>query len=106
MTDEQIQKKAVNLLLNAAPSGSRVILFGSRATGRAQSDSDWDFLVVEPAVKDRFAEMARLSEILGKELIPADVLVMSKQAFDLWQTMPNSLPSMVREKGLVYESIS
>ncbi len=31
---------------DAAPQGSQVILFGSRARGEARKDSDWDILIV------------------------------------------------------------
>ncbi|MCA1947580.1 MAG: nucleotidyltransferase domain-containing protein [Armatimonadetes bacterium] len=105
MTEASVQDKAVDLLLKAVPPGSRVILFGSRATGRARADSDWDFLVVEPHVEDRLREMARLAAILGEALIPADVVVMSQAEFDYWQTTPGTLPSAVREEGVVYESV-
>ena len=37
-------EKAVELLLDAAPAGSKVILFGSHARGDARPDSDLDFL--------------------------------------------------------------
>ena len=59
------------------PPGSRVIVFGSQARGEARDDSDLDLLVVEPEVRNRFDEMARLASLLGRELIPADVVVMS-----------------------------
>lgn len=33
---------------DAAPKGSQVLLFGSRARGEAQKGSDWDILIVLP----------------------------------------------------------
>ena len=105
MNDEHILKKAVTLLFEEAPPGSRVILFGSRATGQARPDSDWDFLVVEPEVKNRLAEMARLSACLGEALIPADVVVMSREAFERRQGIPNTLPALAQKEGRIYESV-
>lgn len=32
----------------AAPKGSQVLLFGSRARGEAKKESDWDILIVLP----------------------------------------------------------
>jgi len=104
MNDQSDRKKAVDLLLKAAPPGSQVILFGSRATGRARPDSDWDFLVVEPEVENRWEEMARLSAILGEALIPADVVVISKADFDRWRDTPGTLPAAVREQSVFYDS--
>ncbi len=34
--------------LEAAPQGSQVILYGSRARGEAKKGSDWDILIVLP----------------------------------------------------------
>jgi predicted nucleotidyltransferase len=63
-------------------------VFGSQARGDARPDSDLDLLVVEPTVADRFAEMARLSTLLGRRLIPADVVVMSADAFEQQKGVP------------------
>ena len=37
------------------------------------------FLVIEREVEDRFGEMARLGQILGRLLIPAQVVVASEE---------------------------
>jgi len=42
----------------------KIVLFGSRARGDADMDSDFDFLVVERDPKDRHAEMVRLGRAL------------------------------------------
>jgi predicted nucleotidyltransferase len=41
----------------------RVVLFGSRARGDAQPDSDYDVAVFLRDMPDRFAEMNRLADI-------------------------------------------
>jgi predicted nucleotidyltransferase len=65
------------MLVSAAPLGSRVILFGSQATGAADSRSDIDFLVVEPEVRNRVHEMLRLADTLRPLRLAVDVLVIS-----------------------------
>ena len=101
--DEAMIQKAVQVLLKAAPAGSKVILFGSQVRGDAQPDSDLDFIVIEPAVKNRLQEMARLSAHLGQMLIPADIVVFSQAAFEEWQNVPNTLPYRAKKEGRIYD---
>ena len=104
--DESTIRQAAETLLNAAPAGSTVILFGSWASGTARTDSDLDFLVIEPRVKDCMSEMTRLSRIVGDMLIPADVLVMSRQRFHRYRDTPNTIAYEASRKGTVYEPVS
>ncbi|HNQ21774.1 MAG TPA: nucleotidyltransferase domain-containing protein [Phycisphaerae bacterium] len=104
MQGDDLLKKALTLLFDALPPGSQVILFGSRARGEARPDGDFDFLVVEQQVQDRFAEMVRLSALLGAALIPADVVVVSRASFERWRDEPNTLAGRVAKEGRVYES--
>ena len=95
-------QKATAVLLAAAPPGSRVILFGSQATGRADSRSDVDFLVVEPEVQDRVREMLRLGEALRPLKLPVDVLVLSSHVFERWKNTPNSIAYQIAREGKFY----
>lgn len=94
---------ALACLRPAVPKGTRLILFGSRGRGDAREDSDLDLLVIEPEVADRFAEMARLSTLLGRRLIPADVVVMSAAAFEHQKAMVNTLAWRAAQEGQVYD---
>jgi len=105
LTDEQTIRKAVSLLLEAAPK-SRVILFGSHARGEADPDSDVDFLVIEPEVENRYAEMVRLREVLRPLFIPVDVLVVSQEKFDYWRDTPNTVYHQAAKDGKVYEQVA
>jgi len=104
MGNDRKLQRALDLLFTALPTGSLVILFGSRARGADRADSDYDFLVVQPEVRDRFAAMVRLSAMLGAALIPADVVVMSREVFERWRGEPNSLAHRAAREGRVYES--
>ena len=95
-------RNATEVLLAAAPPGSRVILFGSQATGRADTRSDVDFVVVEPQVHDRVREMMRLTEVLRPLRLPVDLLVLSSQTFGLWKDSPNSIAYRVAREGKDY----
>jgi len=104
--DSEVIRQAAGALHRAAPAGSVVILFGSRATGAARADSDLDFLVVEPDVTSRFAEMARLSRLLGDMLVPADVVVLSRALFDRYRNTPNTIAYEAWRNGKIYEPIA
>ena len=50
--DQESIREAIGVLLDHAPDGSKVILFGSYARDTPEPSSDIDFLVVEPDVAD------------------------------------------------------
>jgi len=103
---EQVVKQAVDLLLRAAPAGSKVILFGSHARGEARPDSDLDFVVIEPQVKDRFGEMVRLREALRSLHAAVDVLVVSAKTYEEWRDTPNTVIYEAAHEGKVYEQVT
>ena len=87
----------------AVPAGSQLAIFGSQARGDADPSSDIDVLVVEPEVENRYAEMARLSDLLGRQLIPADVVVMSAQRFNAQKNVVNTLAWRANVEGLWHD---
>ena len=99
MIDAQTIDVAVRTILDAAPRGSEIILFGSYARGDAREDSDLDFLVVEPTLRGRRAEMVRLRQVLRPLGIPVDVLVVSRVAFDAWKDLPNNVIAVAAREG-------
>ena len=105
MIDENIIRKAARLLVQAAP-GSKVILFGSQARRESRADSDLDFLVVEPKVSARRAEMVRLRNVLRPLRVPVDVLVVSKKIFDEWRETPNTVIYEAAREGQVLNEMA
>jgi predicted nucleotidyltransferase len=83
--------EAAKRLLAAAPAGSGVIVFGSYARGTASSNSDLDFLVIEPRVTNRHEEMVRLRDVLRDVPASVDVLVTSRNTFEEWRETPNNV---------------
>ncbi|MCH7638916.1 MAG: nucleotidyltransferase domain-containing protein [Bacteroidetes bacterium] len=73
----------------------RVILFGSRATGRAGDHSDIDLLVVMPDGTPPRATMRRLYSTVRRTKVGADMLV----------TTPSILEQHRENVGLIYSEI-
>lgn len=94
--------EAARMLLDAAPKGSEVILYGSYATGRAGEHSDVDFLVVEPAVDDAWREAVRLRRHLAKLPLAMDVIVVSRARFEAERGLINTLMHEAASRGRVY----
>ncbi len=105
MIDQATIADAVRLLLEAAPAGSEVILFGSHARGDAGPDSDLDFLVIEPQVTSKHEEMVRLRDVLRPLRVPADVLVTSRGVFEDWRETPNNVLYEAWKEGRVFNEV-
>jgi len=79
---------------------SRLFLFGSRANGSHRTDSDYDFVLVVPGLKNRFAaEVKARSLILKKFDISADIFIYSKKDFDQWKNELSSIPETALNTG-------
>jgi uncharacterized protein len=98
---EETIDRAGRALIDAASAPAKVILFGSRARGNADDRSDFDFLVVEREVDDRFGEMVRLGRVLGRLLIPGDVVVVSEQHAQKWASVKGTLIHEAMSRGRV-----
>jgi uncharacterized protein len=105
MIDQATIEKAVDLLLEAAPAGSKVILFGSHARGDAKPDSDLDFLVIEPRLADHRAEMVRLQHVMQPLPVSVDVLVTTASVFEEWRDTPETVLYEVAKEGRVFDAV-
>lgn len=96
---KQISEAVERLRRDSRPV--RIILFGSRAAGKARRDSDIDLLVVEKKVKDQDAEMVRLQDCLRPLRINADLVVVSENKFNEWKETPGNLIYYAAKEGKV-----
>lgn len=105
VTEEKLRLAVAEIVELAAPA--RVILFGSRARGDHQPDSDADLLVIEHEVADQAAEMVRLRDALSPLRMPVDLLVVSSEKFEYWSDTPNTIYyEVAREGRLLYDEKS
>ncbi len=102
-SESTVLAEAVTRLVRALDP-ERVYLFGSRARGEGDRDSDFDLLIVVPTselpgyARDRIA----LRALRGLR-IPADVVVLTRKEFDRKRGVVCSLPATVdREGELLY----
>jgi predicted nucleotidyltransferase len=96
-------ERAVDMLQKEAP-GSTVILFGSQARGEAKSESDLDFMVIEPEVKSPRREMTRLRKALLSLPGSIDILVTSKNLFEKWSKMPGTVYYEAEKEGRIFHA--
>lgn len=94
-------ERAARILAETAGSPVRVILFGSHAREEARSGSDLDFLVIEPHVPNRHAEMVRLRSALHGMRRPIDVLVYSEAQVQEWGDAPGTALHAALSEGRV-----
>ena len=97
VTPEKITEAVRRIVATAHPV--RVILFGSRARGDAEQDSDVDIIVIEHEVSNRHAEIVRLMEALRGLILPAEILVISERDFDYWSNIPGSVYRAAKLEG-------
>ncbi len=82
----------------------RIYLFGSKARGEDDADSDYDLLVVVPSSDEPMYRRAqRAPQALWGVPAAVDVLVFTRDEFERKLTVVCSLPSTVVDEGeLVY----
>lgn len=89
----------------AAAQPRRIILFGSRASGAATEDSDFDLMVVEDQPVDRYREMVRLRGLLRSFRVPLDLVVVSEDKYQYWRDTPGNVYYEAATKGVtLYEA--
>lgn len=91
----QSLKKELNL--------TRLFLYGSRATGNARPDSDYDFVAVVPEFdsKNRYNIMSKISSKLWKDFdVEVQIWVYSQADFDDWKDEFSSIPETALNTGI------
>lgn len=104
LDDTELARTVEALVTAFAPD--RVYLFGSRARGEANEDSDYDLMVVVPSSDETKADrMRRAARAIPYQGVPVDVLVWTAEEFFSRLTLRASLPATVERDGrLLYRA--
>jgi uncharacterized protein len=85
----------------------QIILFGSRARGDADDNSDFDLLVVLPQVADKHATAVAMLVALGQLAVPVDVIPTdTAEIAALGGAAGTTLGAALREGEVVYERVA
>jgi len=104
--DLKIAKRLAERLREAASqSVKRIILYGSRVTGTAKPESDYDFLVIELGVVSKREEMKRLRQAISDLPYSVDAWVMGEEEFEETKKIIGGLAYPANKYGaVVYEN--
>lgn len=103
-TDKILSEMVLRLVEGLHPR--RIYLFGSRARGDNESDSDYDFLVVvDESDEPKYLRSQRTHELLSGVNASKDAIVLTHREFEKRMEVPASLPGIVLREGiLLYEA--
>ncbi len=82
----------------------KIVLFGSRANGYYEHNSDYDFMIIteeELSVKQKLEYKAKIRKLLADYKIPADVLIQSKNEVDTKKNIIGHIVKQAVTKGIV-----
>ena len=81
----------------------RVILFGSRARGKAGPDSDVDLLVLMPVEGPKHKKQVQIRVALHDIRVPKDIIVTTPEDFEWRKEIPGTIEyPAVKEGKLLY----
>ncbi|MEO5363530.1 MAG: nucleotidyltransferase domain-containing protein [Magnetococcus sp. DMHC-8] len=106
---QEMLDAAVRAIVDAVQP-ERIVLFGSRARGEEQTDSDVDLLVIESEAfgpfRSRFREVASLERAMGSLPMATDILVYSVEEVERLKTSANHIVTRAMREGKVLHARS
>jgi predicted nucleotidyltransferase len=83
----------------------KIILFGSRARGEQQSDSDFDLLIIAPSDEPRWRRTVPLYDLLAGVGLPKDIVWWTPEEVAEWGGVKSHFINVVLRQGiLLYEA--
>ena len=81
-----------------------IVLFGSRARGDPQADSDLDILVVQESDELRWRRAAPIRRALAGLFPAKDIVVYTPEEVEAWKGVPSAfITTILREGKILYE---
>jgi len=106
MLPKKIQDEIVGRILSVV-NPTRIILFGSYATGDADEDSDIDLLVVVKKAKSRRELALSIYKVLKGIGIAKDVLVADIDEYNRYRDVIGSIHYQANREGIsIYEEVA
>jgi len=102
--DKAVADEIVSRVTAVVPA-TRIIVFGSAATGQMTPDSDIDLLILERDVTDLRAERLRVRMALRGIDYPFDIILMTEDRFEETKNVIGGIAYPANKDGLViYEA--
>jgi uncharacterized protein len=82
----------------------RIYLIGSYATGKANEDSDIDFLIIKDTDEPKYKRSIEIQRLFIGTKVPTDILVYTKDEFEKEKLKDFSfINTAIQESQLLYE---
>ena len=93
-------KEAVRKISKAIKP-EKVFLFGSRANGNSNRDSDIDLLLLYSGLEDKRTVRLKTHRLFDSPRFSLDIFVLTPQEFEEQRKVANTLAREVSERGIV-----
>lgn len=102
MKENQVIKSIIECIVREYQP-DKIILFGSRARGDADEQSDIDLLVISDREKrlPRYKRGLDVRILLSQFQLPKDILFYTHEDVERWQDVPHTFINTVLSKGRV-----
>lgn len=100
LVNEALLREIVRRVLTVGKP-RKIVLFGSRADGRARADSDLDLLIVEDSNLPRHRRSARYRRALCGAFPAKDIVVWTPAEIEDWREVPNAFITTILRRGRV-----
>ena len=98
--NQEMLNKIVSKIVEAVQP-DRIYLFGSRAKGTEQEDSDIDLLILADMEESRRKRSIRIRKLFPEREFSIDVLVFRPEEFERQKRLLNSISHIVSKEGKV-----